>query len=61
MDDFIIAFEKLAICNEGLLDEFYIECFISGLKDAIKVHVCKHHPVTWLQACQLSREAETII
>jgi hypothetical protein len=46
--DFITTFEPLAICTEGLLDEFYLECFISGLKDAIKAHVCMHHLITWL-------------
>jgi hypothetical protein len=59
--DFIMTFEQLAICTEGLSDEFYLECFISGLKEAIKAHVNMHHPTTWLQACQLAREAETIL
>jgi hypothetical protein len=59
--DFITAFEQLDIRTEDLLDEFYIVCFINQLKDTIKAHVCMHHPVTWLQACQLAREAETIL
>jgi hypothetical protein len=42
--NFITTFEQLAIHTEGLSDEFYLECFISGLKDAIKAHVCMHHP-----------------
>jgi hypothetical protein len=52
-----MAFEQLAIYTEGLSDEFYLECFISGIKEAIKAHVNMHHPTIWLQACQLSREA----
>jgi hypothetical protein len=59
--DFITTFEQLDIRTEGLLDDFYLVCFINQLKDAIKSHVCMHHPVTWLQACQLSRESEKII
>jgi hypothetical protein len=51
---FIMTFEQLAIRTEGLSDEFYLECFLSGLKDAIKAHVSMHHPTTWLQACQLA-------
>lgn len=61
MTDFITAFEQLAIRTEGLSNEFYLECFISGLKDAIKAHVCMHHLATWLQACHLAKEAETIL
>jgi hypothetical protein len=49
--DFISAFEQLAIRTEGLYIEFYLDCFISGLKDATQAHVCMHHPTTWLQAC----------
>lgn len=61
MTDFITAFEQLAIRTEGLSNEFYLECFISGLKDTIKAHVCMHHLATWLQACHLAKEAETIL
>jgi hypothetical protein len=59
--DFIATFEQLAIRTEGLSDEFYLECFISGLKEAIHAHVCMHHPITWLQACTLALEVETIL
>jgi hypothetical protein len=59
--DFITTFEQLAIHTKGLNDEFYFECFISGLKEAIKAHVNMHHSTTWLQACQLAREADTIL
>jgi hypothetical protein len=58
---FIMTFEQLAIQTEGLSDAFYLECFISGLKESIQAHVSMHHPTTWLQACQLALEAETIL
>jgi len=37
--EYIKAFEALAFCTGGLADEFYLECFISSLKDAIQAHV----------------------
>jgi hypothetical protein len=46
-----MKFEQLAIWTKGLSDEFYLECFISGLKEAIRDHVSMHHPTTQLQAC----------
>jgi hypothetical protein len=46
--DFIIAFEQLPIHIEGLSDDFYLECFISSLKDTIKAQVSMHHLITWL-------------
>jgi len=33
--DFITEFEQLDIRTEGLSDAFYLECFISGLKESI--------------------------
>ena len=33
------SFEQLAIHNDNLSDHFYVECFISGLKEAINAHV----------------------
>jgi hypothetical protein len=31
-----MTFEQLAICTKGLSNEFYLECFIIGLKEDIK-------------------------
>jgi hypothetical protein len=56
-----MTFEELAIRTEGLSNEFYLQCFISGLKEAIKAHVNMHHSTTWLHACKLSRETKTIL
>jgi len=49
--DYIATFDILAICIEGMGDEFYFEYFISGLKEAIQAHVQMHHPPTWMDAC----------
>jgi hypothetical protein len=51
----------LDIRTKGLYDELYLECFLSGLKEEILAHVCMHHPITWLQACTLELEVETIL
>eukprot|EP00253_Pinus_taeda_P015921 PITA_15921 len=52
------AFEALAFYTRGLSDVFYTECFISGLKEAIKAHVQLHHPPTWIEACKVAHNVE---
>jgi hypothetical protein len=39
VEDFIAAFEHLAFRTEGMIDAFFRECFISGLKEEIRAHV----------------------
>jgi len=56
--DYITAFEALAFRTGGLANEFYLECFISGLKDAIQAHLWMHHPPTWLEAYTTACEVE---
>jgi len=58
MDEYITAFEALAFHTWGLSDVFYTECFISGLKEAIKAQVLLHHPPTWTEACKVARNVE---
>jgi hypothetical protein len=36
---FIVSFEQLDFCTKGMSHVFFQECFISGLKDEIRVHV----------------------
>jgi len=48
----------LAIHREGLGDEIYLECFISGLKEAIQAHVRMQHPPTWIDAYTNAIEVE---
>ena len=36
VEDFIVAFERLAFHAKGVSDAFFRECFISGLKDEIQ-------------------------
>eukprot|EP00253_Pinus_taeda_P029380 PITA_29380 len=52
------AFEALAFRTWGLPDGFYTECFISGLKEAIKAQVLLHHPPTWTEACKVACNVE---
>eukprot|EP00253_Pinus_taeda_P028285 PITA_28285 len=62
VDEYIIAFEALAFRTQHLSDEFYTECFISGLKEeAIKAQVLLHPPPTWSEACQVARKVERAI
>jgi hypothetical protein len=35
---FIAPFEQLDFRTEGMSDDFFRECFISGLKDEIRAH-----------------------
>ena len=58
VDEYITAFEALAFRTWGLSDVFYTECFISGLKEAIKAQVLLHHPPTWTEACNVARNVE---
>lgn len=58
VDEYITAFEALAFRTWGLSDVFYTECFISGLKEAIKSKVLLHHPPTWTEACKVARDVE---
>ena len=50
VDEYITAFEALAFRTRGLLDVFYTECFISGLKEAIQAHIQLHNTPTWMEA-----------
>eukprot|EP00253_Pinus_taeda_P036727 PITA_36727 len=61
VDEYITAFEALAFRTQHLSDEFYTECFISGLKEAIKAQVLLHHPPTWSEAFQVARKVERAI
>eukprot|EP00253_Pinus_taeda_P024850 PITA_24850 len=61
VDEYITTFEALAFRTQHLSDDFYTECFISGLKEAIKAQVLLHHPPTWTEACQVARKVERAI
>eukprot|EP00253_Pinus_taeda_P005714 PITA_05714 len=56
--EYITTFEALAFRTWDLSDGFYTECFISGLKEAIKAQVLLHHPPTWTEACKVACNVE---
>ena len=56
VEEYITAFEALAFRTRGLTDTFFKDCFIFGLKEAIKAQVLLHHPSTWVEACQLAHQ-----
>jgi hypothetical protein len=53
-EDFISAFEKLAIRTENMSNASFKELFISGLKEEICRQVLMVHLITWLEASQKS-------
>jgi hypothetical protein len=52
VEDFIVAFDHLDFRTKGISDAFFMECFISGLKDEICAHVLMSCPLTWLESTQ---------
>jgi hypothetical protein len=61
VEDFIVAFERLAFRKEGMYDGFFRECFISGLKDEIRVHVLMDRPQIWVEATKRAKEAQQVV
>jgi hypothetical protein len=57
IEDFIAAFERLAFRTEGMIDAFFRECFISGLKEEIQTHVLMARPSSWVEATKRAKEA----
>lgn len=47
-----MTIEQLAICIYGLDDSFYVECFISGLKETIRAYVRMKQPTTCMEVCE---------
>jgi hypothetical protein len=56
MEDFRVAFKKLAIFIESVTDSFSKESFIIGLKE-IRTQVLMDHQATWLDASQQAHKA----
>jgi hypothetical protein len=56
IEDFIAAFERLAFRTEGMIDAFFRECFISGLKEEIRGHVLMVRPMNWVEATKKAKE-----
>jgi hypothetical protein len=40
---------------------FFRECFISGLKEDIRVHVLMAHPQSWMEATKRDKEAQQVV
>jgi hypothetical protein len=55
MEDFIVSFNHLAFSTKGMPYDFFGECFISGLEDAIHAHVFMAHRQTWLEATKRAK------
>jgi hypothetical protein len=61
IEEFIVAFEHLDFRTEGIVDAFFQECFISGLKDEIQAHVLMDRPSSWVEATKRVKEEEQVV
>jgi len=61
VEDFIIAFEWMAFWIEGMSNAFFQECFISGLKDEIRVHVLMARPQSLVEDTKRDKEAQQVV
>jgi hypothetical protein len=60
-EDFIATFERMAFQMEGMIDAFFLECFISGLKEDIWAHVLMDRPSSWVEATKRDKEAQQVV
>jgi hypothetical protein len=44
-----------------MIDAFFRECFISGLKDEIRAHVLMARPSSWVEATKKAKEAQQVV
>jgi hypothetical protein len=61
VEDFIVSFERLDFRIEGMFDDFFRECFMSGLKDEIRVHVRMARPQIWVDATKRAKEEQHVV
>jgi hypothetical protein len=61
MEDFIVSFEHLAFRTKGMTNDFFRECFISGIKDAIRAHIIMALPQIWLEANKCAKDEKQVI
>jgi hypothetical protein len=55
IEDLIASFEHLDFRIEGMIDAFFRECFISGLKDENRDHVLMDQPSSWVEATKKAK------
>jgi hypothetical protein len=60
-EDFIASFERLEFRIEGMSDDFFLECFINGLKDEICAHVLMAQPQSWVEGTKRAKETQQVI
>ena len=58
MEDFIVDFERLDFRTKGMSDAFFLDCFISGLKDEIRAHVLMAWPSSWMEDTKRDKEEQ---
>jgi hypothetical protein len=58
VEDFIVDFERLDFRTKGMSDAFFLDCFISGLKDEIRAHVLMARPHNWVEGTKRDKEEQ---
>ena len=61
MKGFITAFEHLDFKMLGIIDAFFWECFVSGIKDEIQAQVLMDCHKTWLKYTNCTKEAQQVV
>jgi hypothetical protein len=59
IDNFEELMGKVRMRNPSLTEDYFVGCFISGLKDYIKVPLRSHAPTNLVQAYSMERNYET--
>jgi hypothetical protein len=58
IDNFEELMGKIRMRNPTLTEDYFVGCFVSGLKEHIKVPLRSHAPPTFVQAYALARNFE---
>ena len=61
VEDFIIAFERLAFHTDDMSDAFFREFFISCLKDDIPAHFLMARPQSWVEDIKRDKKAQQVV
>jgi hypothetical protein len=61
MEHYLSMYGIMDFRTEGMSNDFFRECFISGLKDDICTHVLMAWPQSWVDATKRAKEAQHVV